>query len=98
VSGVDLDDEAGDGPAAGPTGEGPLSYVGTVVRWNPDSGTGSIRTSAGKELEFDVEHAIVLGALVAGPRAFAITNGQPIGYDVGWTSRGLRVTKLFPAA
>ena len=47
-----------------------------------DSGTGTIRTASGRELDFDVEHSIVLGSLVAGPRVFAISTGQAIGYDV----------------
>ncbi len=81
-----------------PVGPGPLAYVGTVVRWNPESGSGAVRTGSGRELEFEVEHAVVLGSLVAGPRAWAISVGQHVGYDVGWTSRGLRVTKLFPPA
>jgi len=99
VSAEPLDDDSLEDGAREPAGEpGPLAYVGTVVRWNPDSGCGAIRTSSGRELEFDVEHAFVLGALVAGPRAFALATGQSVGFDVGWTSRGLRVTKLFPAA
>lgn len=95
---ADHDDEREadqDPPAAS---GGPIAYVGTVVRWSPDSGTGVLRTGSGRELDFDVEHTVVLGELVAGPRAFAISDGQEVGYDVGWTSRGLRVTKLFPAA
>lgn len=92
-----------DGPREGETGDqpsselGPLAYVGTVVRWSPESGTGAVRTATGRELEFDLQHAVVLGTLVAGPRAWTISTGQSVGYDVGWTSRGLRVTKLFPA-
>ncbi|MFM8410586.1 MAG: hypothetical protein ACKOCT_09940 [Alphaproteobacteria bacterium] len=97
MSGPDLDDEVGEQSGETATAPGAIAYVGTVVRWNPDSGSGTVRTASGRELDFDVEHASVLGALVAGPRAFAISTGQAIGYDVGWTSRGLRVTKLFPA-
>jgi len=90
---ADRDDE----PVGG--GEpGPLAYVGTVLRWNPDSATGTVRTASGREIDFDLQHTTVLGTLVTGPRAWAISTGQAIGYDVGWTSRGLRVTKLFPPA
>lgn len=98
MSAESLDDDSLDDGARETASEpGPLAYVGTVVRWNPDSGCGVVRTSSGRELEFDVEHAFVLGALVAGPRVFSIAMGQSVGFDVGWTSRGLRVTKLFPA-
>jgi hypothetical protein len=51
--------------------------------------------TSGREVLFDRQHALVVGETTAG--ALELREGMVVGYDVGWTSRGLRVTKLFPA-
>jgi len=77
--------------------DGEIGYRGTVVRFTPGSGSGVVRSRAGREVPFELQHVVVLGELVASPGRYAIAVGQEVGFDVGWTSRGLRVTKLFPA-
>ncbi len=95
-AGRDLDDPDSENEATGPSEAGPIAYVGTILRWAPGSGTGVVRSASGRDIPFDLEHVIVLGELMAGPRSYALSNGLKVGFDLGWTSRGLRVTKLFP--
>jgi hypothetical protein len=73
-----------------------LAYQGTILQFAAGSRLGIVRTASGREIPFDLEHVTVLGGLLGKPGHVALVNGQAVGYDVGWTSRGLRVTKLFP--
>lgn len=75
---------------------GELFYRGTLVRLTRGGGFGVVRSDRdGREIPFERQHVTVLGAAGAGP--VELREGMAVGYDVGWTSRGLRVTKLFPA-
>ena len=96
-SGDDLDDDA---PAAGPdvvAVAGEPFYRGVLIRLGRGGGRGVVRSvRTGREVAFEREHTIVLGE--PGPSgAVELREGMAVGYDVGWTSRGLRVTKIFPA-
>jgi hypothetical protein len=91
---VDLDDEGTTEIPAEPAFE--FFYRGQIVRYAAGSQSGILRTGSGREVAFELEHVVVLGALVAGPGRYALAAGQEVGFDLGWTSRGLRVTKLFP--
>ena len=83
--------EAGDAPAAIVE---PF-YRGTLVQLSR-GGRGVVRSlQTGREIPFEREHVVVLVPRDAG--WFELREGMTVGYDVGWTSRGLRVTKLFPA-
>lgn len=94
----DLDlDGCGDEPADAPIAGGALAYRGTVVRFAPGSGTGVLRTAAGREVPFDLEHCEVAPALRTGPREVGLSAGMEVGFDLGRTSRGTCVTRLFPA-
>ena len=90
----DLDDEGATETPAEPAFE--FFYRGRIVRYAQGSQSGVLRTASGREVPFELEHVIVLGALVVGPGRYALSAGQEVGFDLGWTSRGLRVTKLFP--
>lgn len=94
-SGERLDDDAGDAVSLEPAGE--LFYRGTLIRLSRGGAHGVVRSSTtGREVSFEHPHVIVLGE--PGPSgAVELREGMAVGYDVGWTSRGLRVTKLFPA-
>lgn len=84
-----LDDEAGDLVSTEPAGE--LFYRGTLIRLSRGGSFGTVRSASnGREIAFERQHAVVLGES-------ELREGMLVGYDVGWTSRGLRVTKLFPA-
>jgi hypothetical protein len=74
-----------------------LFYRGILLHFARGTGLGVVRSSrTGREVPFELVHVLVLGA--AGERAASdgLREGMEVGYDVGWTSRGLRVTKLFP--
>ena len=80
----------------GGAGEDPsetsLRYGGRIVRYSPGRGVGAIRSDAGREIAFDIRFCEVAG-VGRGERAREVlTEGQRVGFDVGWTSRGLRVT------
>ena len=88
----DAPDEAG---GAEPPAE-PF-YRGTLIQLARGGGRGVVRSlQTGREIPFEREHVVVL-APRDGAGWFELREGMAVGYDVGWTSRGLRVTKLFPA-
>src|SRR5262249_20664733 len=75
-----------------------LFYRGTIIRFSRATEMGLLRTASGREVPFDLRHVIVLGPLAGGAgRQEGVEAGLEVGFDLGWTSRGLRVTKLFPA-
>ena len=51
---------------------------------------GILRTGSGREVRFVVPFVDFLD----GRRIHDLTEGMEVGFDVGWTSRGLRVTKI----
>jgi len=53
-------------------------------------GMGILRTGSGREVRFVVPFVDFLD----GRRIHDLTEGMEVGFDVGWTSRGLRVTKI----
>ena len=65
-------------------------YRGTIVRVQYGRGSGIVRTGSGRELRFVVPFVEFLDGL----RIHDLTEGMEIGFDVGWTSHGLRVTKI----
>lgn len=94
-SGERADDDAGE-EAFAPLGE--LFYRGTLIRLSRGGGAGVVRSARdGREIPFERQHVIVLGEPGASGQV-QLREGMAVGYDVGWTSRGLRVTKLFPVA
>jgi hypothetical protein len=91
----ELDGERGDEVASSAPGE--LFYRGTLIRWSRGSRQGVVRSDAsGREISFDLQHVVVLDGS-GNPGGIELREGLAVGFDVGWTSRGLRVTKLFPA-
>lgn len=84
------EDAASDAPPSEPF------YRGILIRLARGGGRGVVRSvRTGREVPFEREHAVVLGE--PGPSgAIELREGMAVGYDVGWTSRGLRVTKIFP--
>jgi hypothetical protein len=75
---------AGDTPAPDPY------YRGTIVRVNYGAGSGILRTGNGREVRF----VLPFVELVGGRRIHDLVDGMEVGFDLGWTSRGLRVTKI----
>lgn len=70
----------------------PLHYCGRVVRFSPPRGVGSVRSDNGREVLFDVRFLEVAGAGRGTFARNALEEGMRVGFDVGWTSKGLRVT------
>jgi hypothetical protein len=94
VSSADDADELPDAGGA-PEHSEPF-YRGTLVQLSRGGGRGVVRSlQTGREIPFERQHVVVLAPRDAG--WFELREGMAVGYDVGWTSRGLRVTKLFAA-
>ncbi len=73
-------------------------YRGLIVRLDRGRGRGLLRTHGGREIPFQFPFVAVIGAGIGGrmPGIELIREGDEVGYDVGWTSGGLRVTVLKP--
>ncbi len=68
-------------------------YHGIIVKLFRGRQGGVVRTASGREVPFHFLHVTPLGGL----RHFEdLRQGMRVGYDVGWTARGLRVTVLRP--
>ena len=80
----------GDDSAPAPAADASPFYRGTIVRLQYGRGTGLLRTGSGRELRFTTPFVEFLD----GRRIYDLVEGMEVGYDVGWTSRGLRVTKI----
>lgn len=70
-------------------------YRGTITRVFPGSGTGVVRSQSGREIRFEAPHVVITGAAC---RFDELREGLAVGFDVSWTSRGLRVSMLHLAA
>ncbi len=76
---------------AGADQEGSRYYQGRIKRLLRGSETGVVRSATGREVSFEFRHVIMRGPL----RHFEdLREGMAVGFDVGWTSSGLRVTVL----
>lgn len=70
---------------------GDFYHQGVITKLFPSNNTGVVRTESGRELTFSYELVILCGD-VKSPLELKV--GEPVGYDLGWTSNGLRITKL----
>ncbi len=66
-------------------------YHGVIVKLFPRNNLGVVRTESGREITFSYSLVIVISASKS-PNE--LREGQKIGYDLGWTGHGLRVTKI----
>ena len=61
------------------------------MRLHPGSRGGLLRTGNGREVPFVMPDVQILGTT----QGFAaLREGMRVGFDLGWTSRGLRVTTI----
>ena len=66
-------------------------YRGVILRLHAGSRTGLVRTGTGREVPFAMTDLRLLGS----EHGFgALREGMEIGFDLGWTSRGRRVTTI----
>ncbi|TMA61003.1 MAG: hypothetical protein E6J73_12850 [Deltaproteobacteria bacterium] len=70
---------------------GDFYHQGVITKLFPSNNTGVVRTESGRELTFSYELVLLLGEAKS---PLDLNVGEPVGYDLGWTSAGLRVTKL----
>jgi hypothetical protein len=74
-------------------------YAGMIVALDRARGRGMVRTRSGREILFQFPFVSVVGAPIGGrtPGIEFLREGDSIGFDVGWTSKGLRVTSIKPS-
>lgn len=74
-------------------------YSGLIVILDAVRGRGLIRTRSGREIPFEFPFVAVVGAPIGGraPGIEFLREGDSVGFDVGWTSKGLRITSIKPA-
>ena len=77
-------------PDAGQPGDRFYQGVIQTITWGNE--TGVVRSNSGKTFPFVFDYVTLLGA----PRHDIrfLFEGMRVGFDVGWTSRGLRVTVI----
>lgn len=68
-----------------------LFHHGVISKLFPSNSMGLVRTESGREIPFSFQ-LVVLSGEVKNPHD--LKEGQEVGYDLGWTSSGLRVVKL----
>jgi hypothetical protein len=73
-------------------------YPGMILKLDRSRGRGIVRSHSGKEVLFEFPFVSIVGAEIGGamPGIDLIGEGDIIGFDVGWTSKGLRVTTINP--
>lgn len=73
-------------------------YQGMILKLDRARGRGVVRSHSGKEIPFEFPFVSVAGAPIGGrmPGIDLIREGDIIGFDVGWTAKGLRITTIHP--
>ena len=73
-------------------------YRGVIVRLNRATLKGMVRSHSGREIPFQFPFVAVVGAPIGGraPGIDLLHVGELIGFDVGWSSKGLVVTRIKP--
>ncbi len=74
-------------------------YRGMIMRLDRARGRGAVRSHQGREVLFQFPFVEIAGAPLGGrfPGIDLLSEGDSVGFDVGWTSSGLRVTLIKPA-
>ncbi|HJQ85572.1 MAG TPA: hypothetical protein VKA21_15900 [Candidatus Binatia bacterium] len=83
-------------PAPGPSAPADAAehryYRGTISRVYYGSETGTLVSEAtGREYQFKYPFVEIIGPI---PRIDGLRAGMTVGFDLGWTSRGRRVTVI----
>src|SRR2546426_11414386 len=68
-------------------------YHGVIHKIFRGKQWGLLRAGSGREIPFEFAYVTLLGGY---RRCDELREGMHVGYDVGWTSRGLRVTVIRP--
>jgi hypothetical protein len=70
---------------------GDFYHQGIITKLFPSNNTGVVRTQNGRELTFSYNLVILCGEAKS---PLELIVGEQVGYDLGWTSSGLRITKI----
>lgn len=81
--------DAADNPSVADTED--RYHHGLITKLFPSNNTGVVRTESGRELTFSYEFVILCGEAKS---PADLREGERVGYDLGWTSSGLRITKI----
>jgi cold shock CspA family protein len=66
-------------------------YRGTVLKVSSGAERGTIRSASGRNIVFLFQHVTLIGP----HQSFAdLQEGLEVGFDVSWTSKGLRVSVI----
>ena len=86
----DAPEGVGDGPA--PAAGEDRYYRGVITRvfYGSESGT-LVSEATGREYQFKYPFVEIIGPI---PRVDGLREGMTVGFDLGWTSRGRRVTVI----
>jgi cold shock CspA family protein len=68
-----------------------LFHHGVISKLFPSNNMGLLRTESGREVPFSFQFVELLGEA---KEPADLREGQEVGYDLGWTSKGLRATKI----
>jgi len=68
-----------------------LFYHGVIATVNWSRGTGVVRSGNGREIPFEFQFVTMIGGQ---RRIEHLLPGMRVGFDVGWTSKGLRITTI----
>jgi cold shock CspA family protein len=66
-------------------------YRGTIHKLSRSAQRGTIRSASGRNIPFMFMHVTMVGPH---QRFEDLREGQDVGYDVSWTSKGLRVSVI----
>jgi hypothetical protein len=68
-----------------------LFHHGTISKLFPSNNMGVVRTESGREVQFAYDLVVLVGDV---QKTADLREGMEVGYDLGWTSKGLRITKI----
>ena len=68
-----------------------LFHHGMITKLFPSNNTGFVRIESGREIAFSYEFVLLRGAAKS---VHDLREGESVGYDLGWTPSGLRITKI----
>jgi|GEM_PF-1353986 len=66
-------------------------YRGRIAKFNPSTGYGFVELTTGTHLFFYLEQIRLEGDH---NRKSDVRPGKTVGFDVGWTERGIRISKM----
>jgi hypothetical protein len=66
-------------------------HHGVIAKLFPSNNMGVVRTESGREVRFSYDLVILCGEAKT---PLDLREGERVGYDLGWTSAGLRITKI----